>query len=541
MQVMHVTVGTARLASKGSPLFIAPAEVIRATRSDDLATPREHASKWRSETMGIADQYLTDAALEDLLAVAQEHHQNTFARTVSAVQSARTGNYPPIPNIDAAEALIKEFLRENMIDGWVYVQEADGYLHPYMVSAIKFEHADSTRGARIKLTMEADSPTVQRPSRTPRLILLEDSEIVGKTPEQALTAQGAFRETPELKAEYEARRAQYQEIIDDGFASQYTFSGTAIRTEDFKSPKTRHHRKVIQDVQPENIAPLRGVAPSALFETGELAPVPVVTAVAVFDLAAQDFIDVNISDLTPYEYDENLRDKLVLPAEHVELLDILTSDISVFTGDVIEGKSAGNVILARGRPGVGKTLTAEVYAEVSHRPLYSIHTGTLGINPESIRKNLETAFERAKRWDAVLLLDEADVFVMTRGMDMEQNAIVAEFLRTLEYYDGLLFLTTNRVDGVDEAILARCAVVIDYHLPTPEDARKIWQLLAEGNDVTLEEDLLDQLTASFPTMTPRDIKMVLRLGLRMAAFRKQPINLDVFIAAARYRGIHPDN
>src|SRR5699024_4909698 len=234
---------------------------------------------------------------------------------------------------------------------------------------------------------------------------------------------------PELKASYQKRRETYQRIIDEDFARQFIFTGTAIRTEDFKSPKERTHRKVIQDVQPEKIEPLRSVGPSILADD-ELGEVPVVT---VFASAARVIINDNISALTPYEYDENLRDKLVLPEEHVELLDILTSDISVFTGDIIEGKSAGNVILARGRPGVGKTLTAEVYAEVSHRPLYSIHTGTLGINPESIRKNLETAFERAKRWDAVLLLDEADVFVLQRGMELEQNAIVAEFLRTLEY------------------------------------------------------------------------------------------------------------
>ena len=62
---------------------------------------------------------------------------------------------------------------------------------------------------------------------------------------------------------------------------------------------------------------------------------------------------------------------------------------TIFTGDIIEGKSAGNVILARGRPGVGKTLTAEVYAEVIGKPLYSIHTGSLGITAELVRQNLE--------------------------------------------------------------------------------------------------------------------------------------------------------
>src|SRR5699024_2087841 len=117
--------------------------------------------------------------------------------------------------------------------------------------------------------------------------------------------------------------------------------------------------------------PLRMVTASTLFDAGEHGTVPVVTAVRVFDLSAQDYLDVNTADLTEYEYDTQLKDKLVLPDDQRELLDILTSDISVFTGDIIEGKSAGNVILARGRPGVGKTLTAEVYAEVIGKPLRS--------------------------------------------------------------------------------------------------------------------------------------------------------------------------
>ena len=85
----------------------------------------------------------------------------------------------PLRGIESAEALFKQFLADDKIDGWVYVQEEDGYLHPYLVADIKFEHADISRDARVKITMEADSPTVQRPSKTPRLLLLEDSAIVG--------------------------------------------------------------------------------------------------------------------------------------------------------------------------------------------------------------------------------------------------------------------------------------------------------------------------------------------------------------------------
>ncbi|WAC54396.1 AAA family ATPase [Gordonia sp. SL306] len=519
-------------------MLVAPTALVAATSSEDLAAARKQAQSWRSPEIGIADRDLTDAALADLVATAESTADDSFARAVSAIRSARAGEFPAIPHVDAAAEIFRSFLRDDLIDGWLYVRESDGYLHPYLVMDITLEHGDRTHGPRIKFTMEADNATVKRPSRKPRVLYFEETEIVGKPPGDVLAAGGAYKETVELKAEYQARRDRYQQVIDDGFGQQFTFTGRAIRTDDYRSPNKRENRKVVHDVAPSEIAALRMVAASVLFEGGAYGSVPVITAVRVFDLGAQDFLDVNTGDLSEYTYDADLQDKLVLPDDQRELLNILTTDISVFTGDIIDGKSAGNVILAMGRPGVGKTLTAEVYAEVTGRPLYSIHSGSLGVTAELVRKNLEVIFDRAKRWDAVLLLDEADVFVMERGLDLAQNAIVAEFLRTLEYFDGLLFLTTNRIDGVDEAIHARCAAVIEYRPPGPKDARQVWQILAAGNDVVLGEGLLDDLVGGFPDITPRDIKMLLRLALRMATHRGVELDASVFASSATFRGLH---
>ena len=519
-------------------MFVVPTDVVTATVSDDLAAARRQAQSWRSPELAVADPDLTDSALTDLAEAAERTGHRDFAFAVAAVRSARAGSFAAVPHIDSAAEILRTFLRRDLIDGWLYVRESDGYLHPYLVTGIVLEHADRTRGARIKITAEADNPTVKRPSRAPRILYFDETEVVGKTPADILTAGGAYKETADLKAAYQTRRDAFESIIEKGFGEQFTFTGRALRTDDYKSPNARGGRKVIHDVAPDEIAPLRTVTRSALHGDDAYGPVPVITAVRVFDLAAQDFLDVDTGDLTAYQYDDRLRDKLVLPPEHRELLDILTTDIAVFTGDIIDGKSAGNVVLAKGRPGVGKTLTAEVYAETIGRPLYSIHSGSLGITPEAVRKNLEVIFDRAERWEAVLLLDEADVFVAERGFDLVQNAIVAEFLRTLEYFDGLLFLTTNRVDGVDEAILARCAAVIEYDSPTPEDARRVWQTLAAGHGVTLPSALLDDLVAGFPGITPRDVKMLLRLALRMAAHRGTELGADVFACSASFRGLH---
>ena len=89
-----------------------------------------------------------------------------------------------------------------------------------------------------------------------------------------------------------------------------------------------------------------------------------------------------------------------------------------------------------GPPGVGKTLTAECIADLYERPLYSVTSGDLGIFPERIEAKLHEIFDCAVKWNAVLLLDEADVFLSERNLeDLSRNALVSgEFSRVCQSY-----------------------------------------------------------------------------------------------------------
>jgi SpoVK/Ycf46/Vps4 family AAA+-type ATPase len=241
--------------------------------------------------------------------------------------------------------------------------------------------------------------------------------------------------------------------------------------------------------------------------------------------------------MTRYEYDKSLRDKLVLPDHHRDLLDVLTSDINDYVDDIIEGKSAGNIIMCKGHWGVGKTLTAEVYAELIERPLLAVHSGQLGTSASSIEKTLKNVFSQAKRWNAVLLLDEADVFVSKRGGNVEHNAIVAEFLRSMEYFDGLMFMTTNRPDDIDEAILSRCAAIIDYTLPDKAHLTKIWKVMNEQFKSKLSDEMIDKLVAKYPDISPRDVKHLLRLAIRVSVKMEEPLDMEMFRRCAMFRAL----
>lgn len=84
---------------------------------------------------------------------------------------------------------------------------------------------------------------------------------------------------------------------------------------------------------------------------------------------------------------------------------------SMISTDFRQGKGRGLVAVLHGPPGTGKTLTAEGIAELLKRPLYMVSVGELGTNPHQLETELNKILDVAHSWGAVLLLDEADVFL----------------------------------------------------------------------------------------------------------------------------------
>ncbi|OWP06252.1 hypothetical protein B2J93_2490 [Marssonina coronariae] len=129
-----------------------------------------------------------------------------------------------------------------------------------------------------------------------------------------------------------------------------------------------------------------------------------------------------------------------------------------------------------GPPGAGKTLTAEVLSEYFQMPLYAVSAGELGRTAEELESRLPLIFERASKWNALLLLDEADFFLEQRSIgDRNRNALVCVFLRTLEHYQGIMFFTTNHVKQIDDAIASRINFKIKYDILGPDQRRGVWE------------------------------------------------------------------
>ena len=250
-----------------------------------------------------------------------------------------------------------------------------------------------------------------------------------------------------------------------------------------------------------------------------------------FSFTEKKFMDFFVDKLSPIEWNDRCFEQLVLPANQKDTVQALvaehtTAPSSGAFDDIVKNKGRGLILVLHGPPGVGKTLTAECVAEFSHRPLYIVSSGDLGTHSSVLDTQLSRIMDLASTWKAVLLIDEADVFLERRSLhDMERNSLVSIFLRTLEYYSGILFMTTNRVRTFDDAFKSRIHVPLRYD-ELPQSSRvQIWKnfLAKVQGGVDIDEDGYDELSKG--ELNGRQIKNVIRTAKSLASYRRQRLGL----------------
>lgn len=195
--------------------------------------------------------------------------------------------------------------------------------------------------------------------------------------------------------------------------------------------------------------------------------------------------------------------------------------------DLISGKGGGCIFLLYGPPGTGKTLTAEATAQLLERPLYQITVAELGTDAGDLEAGLDNALRLASHWKAVVLMDEADNFLEKRGKnDLERNAMVSVFLRLLEYYEGVLFLTTNRVEEFDPAFYSRISMPILYPALTKDVRRQVWENLLTAANVELGGDMTLEALSGY-NLNGREIRSCIYLAQCTAQFNEgDPLKLS---------------
>ncbi|KAF2121635.1 P-loop containing nucleoside triphosphate hydrolase protein [Lophiotrema nucula] len=240
-----------------------------------------------------------------------------------------------------------------------------------------------------------------------------------------------------------------------------------------------------------------------------------------------------MQDLTKFHeipWSKHAFNSLVLDQDEKDLLIALIDREDLASNkpfdDFISGKGQGIIMLLSGPPGVGKTLTAESVAEHLQRPLYRVGASELGISARSVEQCLDEALKLCAHWGAVLLIDEADVFMEARTADnLQRNELVSVFLRQLEYYRGIMILTTNRLRSLDSAFESRIDISLTYDPLTEADRKQVWRNFFrtfDAKDVDIDEDGIAELAKW--DFNGRQIKSAIKTARILAAKKQQPLN-----------------
>lgn len=243
-------------------------------------------------------------------------------------------------------------------------------------------------------------------------------------------------------------------------------------------------------------------------------------AVVGFSFHSKVWGDVLVDGLEEIEFQDDIFDKIVLPPSRKRMVKALVKHSSDSFNDVVRGKGEGSVFLLYGAPGVGKTLTAEAVCELLHKPLYTVSLGQLGSTAAELETNLNSILSLCARWDALILLDEADIFLEKRSStsSLERNAMVSVMLRLVEYFKGVLFLTSNRVDSLDPAFKTRITLALRYDTLDEQARNQIWINLLEtsGFGEAVKSGLIDTRELAKHVLNGREIKNSIRLAMALA-------------------------
>ncbi|KAF5638790.1 AAA family ATPase [Fusarium tjaetaba] len=240
------------------------------------------------------------------------------------------------------------------------------------------------------------------------------------------------------------------------------------------------------------------------------------TTIVGFNMNKKEWVKLDVHTLREVKWNSQAFEYLVISQVTKELIKavVINQLGNKANADLIHGKGNGLFMLLHGGPGTGKTLTAESVAEIAKRPLYRVTCGDIGTKAEDVEKYLEIVMYLGKTWGCVVLLDEADVFLEQRSLvNLERNALVSVFLSVLEYYDGILILTSNRVGIFDAAFRSRIQLSLRYKNLGQAERHQIWENFLKHLD-QFQQDVRSRLTSQ-----PQQVSLI-GYGMDISDLRK---------------------
>jgi hypothetical protein len=193
--------------------------------------------------------------------------------------------------------------------------------------------------------------------------------------------------------------------------------------------------------------------------------------------------------------------------------------------------------LFNGPSGTGKTLSARLLAASLQMELYRVDLGAV-VNKYigETEKNLNQLFTRAEELDVILLLDEGDA-LLTRRTDVHSandryaNLETNFLLQRLENYGGIVIVTTNAGNRIDQAFQRRMDAVIEFRLPDPNERWEIWRLHLPLHHA-IENEVMVEVAARC-VLTGGQIRNAALHASLLAIDQRSPITSSQLVAAVQ--------
>lgn len=219
-------------------------------------------------------------------------------------------------------------------------------------------------------------------------------------------------------------------------------------------------------------------------------------------------------------YDESW-ENLILPGKIKEQLNQIIREFK--DADVLAtyNLSYKRKILLCGKPGTGKTFTAQIISSILHIPLVyvrfdAIVSSYLGETATNLRK----VFDYIEQGTWIVLFDEFDIIGKNRDDSHEHGEIkrvVNSFLQMLDNFSGtsIIFAATNHQNMLDFAIWRRFDDVVYYELPDETTRQTLFErfLRPMKRDNNIDLKILSERSER---LSPSDIRMIAEEAMKLA-------------------------
>ena len=171
-----------------------------------------------------------------------------------------------------------------------------------------------------------------------------------------------------------------------------------------------------------------------------------------------------------------------------------------------------------GPSGTGKTLTATLLGKEFKRPVFRVNLSqVVSKYIGETEKNLEKIFNQAENKEWILLFDEADALFGKRtstksSNDRYANQEVSYLLQRVESFDGLVILTSNFKNNIDDAFLRRFNSIVKFSKPNLEERTKLW-IKTKPKNIEIDQKLINHLASNYELTGAQIVSAVMHASL----------------------------